>query len=453
VEDYLPKREEGTIFPLPQLIVELIVTDADKNKFEKALESGSAVFEKSDDHEKSFLQLGLNEDAEAVMAQVDGQRSASEVASASGQDAFNSFKLLHALALLGILKRKSLAAPVPVSVDSFEAAGVADASEAWTGEMPKFDLDDAPALTVAPLPGLPDVADIGALPEPKMPAWEPPSASAPPQPIIPEPEPEAAPGIDPAPEENQWGFDEAQIETARKATIPPPVIPAAPPAPPPRRTMSGTSIGSSTATMRKSARQAPPPRRSRFGLIMAIMVVFIVAAGGWFGFTWWQGRETGTAVAQPVVRPKPAPPPVTRTTVSVAPVTQTTATITPPRPVTKTTTTATTTATMAPAPPRPRPAPATADSSRYEAMAREFAATATGSFTVQFAIVCEPSNVTKALNNGGTNVWFVPISIKGRACYRMYWGRFGTRDEAERGMASLPAALRESKPAVVPITR
>jgi septal ring-binding cell division protein DamX len=92
-------------------------------------------------------------------------------------------------------------------------------------------------------------------------------------------------------------------------------------------------------------------------------------------------------------------------------------------------------------------------SSRYESMAREFAATAAGNFTVQFAIVCEPSNVTKALNNGGTNVWFVPISIKGRACYRMYWGHFGTRDEAERGMAVLPASLRESKPAVVPISR
>jgi septal ring-binding cell division protein DamX len=182
-------------------------------------------------------------------------------------------------------------------------------------------------------------------------------------------------------------------------------------------------------------------------LIVALMIVFITAGALWAGFTWWERREAGTAVAQPVVRSKPKPTPMTQTTASVAPVMQTTVPVAPaPSPLTKTTT-------IAPPPPRPRPAPTAPDSSRYESMAREFAATATGNFTVQFAIVCEPSNVTRALNNGGTNVWFVSIPIKGRACYRMYWGRFGTRDEAERGMAALPASLRESKPAVVPISR
>jgi septal ring-binding cell division protein DamX len=86
-------------------------------------------------------------------------------------------------------------------------------------------------------------------------------------------------------------------------------------------------------------------------------------------------------------------------------------------------------------------------------MAREFAANATGNFTIQFAIVCEPSNVTKALDTGGTNVWFVPITIKERSCFRLFWNRYATREEAERGLQNLPAGLRESRPAVVSIPR
>jgi len=461
VADYLPKREEGTIFPLPQLIVELIVTDPDRNKFEKALESGSAVFEKSPDYDKSFRQLGLNEDAEAVMAQVDGQRSASEVASVSRQDAFNSFKLLHALSLLGILKRKGVPAPVAVGVtDSFESAGVADASDAWAGEMPKFDLDDALAVSVAPLPGLPDIGDLDALPEslmqsipepePQMPAWDPSAIEAP----APEPGLQAV-------DEQQWGFDEAQIETAQKATLPPPVdAPAfAPPIPPAsaRRTVSGTSlsssgVGNSTATLRKSPLRTPPPKRSRFGFVVALMVVFIIAGAAYAGFMWWQARENApTAVVQrPVARPRvTTPPPVTQTIATVVPTAKpvpppVTATVAPPLPR------------VAAGAPARRAAPdagAATPASKYETMARDYAANPNASFAVQFAIVCEASNVTKALSNGGTNVWFVPISIKGRACYRMYWGRYSTRDDAERGMAALPASLRESKPAVVSISR
>ena len=87
-------------------------------------------------------------------------------------------------------------------------------------------------------------------------------------------------------------------------------------------------------------------------------------------------------------------------------------------------------------------------------MAREFAANPTGNFTVQFAIVCDPSNVTKALRGGSAErVWFVPISIKGRACYRMFWGGFNTRQEADGALAQLPGQLRESSPAVVAVPR
>src|SRR5215212_6268551 len=72
VADYLPKRDEGTLFPLPQVLVELIVTEQDRQKFERELDGGTAVFSKSGDFTEVWRQLGLNEDAEAIVAQVNG---------------------------------------------------------------------------------------------------------------------------------------------------------------------------------------------------------------------------------------------------------------------------------------------------------------------------------------------------------------------------------------------
>src|SRR5207237_9984625 len=61
VADYLPKREEGTLFPLPQVILELVVTDNDRAKFEQAMDSGGAVFAKTPEFDDAYRRLGPNE--------------------------------------------------------------------------------------------------------------------------------------------------------------------------------------------------------------------------------------------------------------------------------------------------------------------------------------------------------------------------------------------------------
>lgn len=462
VADYLPKRDEGTLFPLPQVLVELIVTEQDRQQFERSMEGGTAVFAKQPDFDDVFRRLGLNEDAEAIAAEVDGTQSASEVATASGRDTFNVYKLLHAMATLGIVRRTEKPKEDPqFSLDDFAAAGVADAADLWSEppqpETPMFQLDEAEAMQqptievpiepmlydMEPEPVAPvsssawdDEEPIVETPPPadsKMPAWDSrPLTPAAPIPVPIEPPAEA--------EEEQWGFDEAQIETARKAAVPvasasapPPIpMPVSRPAKPPAKTKEG--------------------KGGRFGLILALLLIALLAAGGWYGWQWWQNRQTVepapvVAAAQPVETATVAPV----TTTTAAPATTTTAAPVPTATVTPAPATATETAALpvvTPKAPTTTPPPATAGRERYDAMAREYAANPTGNFTVQIQILCDPANLGKAMAAGGGNVWFVPQSIGGRNCYRVFWGRFETRAEAQAALAQVPAALKDPNSAV-----
>ena len=468
VENYLPKRDEGTMFPLPQIVVELFVTDQDRAKYERELESGSAVFEKSSEFAETFGKLGFNEEAEAVTAEVDGVKTAAEVAAASHQDAFNAYKLLHALSVLGLLNRTGAPAPVvamppdlgSLSIDEtadagatsgFEDVGVADAADAWSGPMPKFEVadDTGPGSITSPL-GTPP-SPPAAPEEPKMPAWDVAPREATPAVAPAAPKPAAVPADD-----AQWGFDEAQIETARKASVPVAAAATATappqPRPAPRRDYSSTASISRRPVLTKPL--AKKKKKSSLGLLITVMAIFILAGAGYFGYTWWMGRQAAPATAAVTPRPRPVEPPTTTTaepaTTTVA--TPTTATFTSP-PVATTThpiTRPPVTAPVVPSPPRTTPAGGS-DRERYEAMARQFAAAPNAKFTVQFEIVCEPSNVTKALREGGSSVWFIPVSIKGRSCYRVFWGRYQTREAAERAIGEVPASLRETKPAVVTV--
>jgi septal ring-binding cell division protein DamX len=86
-------------------------------------------------------------------------------------------------------------------------------------------------------------------------------------------------------------------------------------------------------------------------------------------------------------------------------------------------------------------------------MARKFAAQATGNYTVQFELVCETSSLTTAVSLGGANVWFVPFAYHNRACYRVFWGRYATQDEATAAIRDVPAAIRGPKPVVVSVPK
>src|SRR5260221_11504589 len=76
VADYLPKREEGTLFPLPQMLVELIVTETDRARFDHATDGGSAVIHKASDFDDPFRRLALNPHAQESAVHIDARNPA-----------------------------------------------------------------------------------------------------------------------------------------------------------------------------------------------------------------------------------------------------------------------------------------------------------------------------------------------------------------------------------------
>jgi hypothetical protein len=476
VADYLPKREEGTLFPLPQLIVELIVTDNDRTKVERALDGGNAVFGRAADFDDQFGRLSLNEEAEQIVTFVDGSRNAAEVSVESGKDAFNVYKLLLALGTIGVLTRREGGAAAP-EAESFAGIGVADAADQWS-------FDDSPAEPAMPAwdTGDSEPAAEQYAPEPVHFEEPAPALEVPVAPPVPMPAP--PPILMPA-QEPQWGFDEAQIETARRAAVPVSSVQTEPPPPP----------------MRDVVKKASKPDRWTWILIFAIVVVGLGLAAP-YAWNWWEARN---APPEPVVvkrKPRPhsvlsvapAPSPAvtattaTETTVTTTIATATTATTAPPpvqvvkitpkpagggagatqkqavatqKPAAPNTTrierNAAGVATMTnsgTAPPPKVSVKADAMRSHYDDMAQTFASQATGSYTVQFELVCQTSSVTKAVQAGGSNVWFIPITFKGQGCYRVFWGHYATKAEAQQGLEQIPAALRsESKPTVVSVPK
>jgi len=508
VADYLPKREEGTLFPLAQIIVELVVTDTDRTKSEQAMESGNAIFAKAPNFDDAFRRLGLNEDAEQIVAQIDGNSTAADVAARSGKDIFNVYKLIEALRLLKLVTR---ADKPPVEHEVY-------GGDAWDVENPDFSIDDvAPTMPLAAVEA-PRV-DSATMEIPAVHVATP-AASVWDEPVDDNQYPHtevAPPPITPA--EPQWGFDEAQIEAARRAAVP---------------LHADDAVPTSALTS-----DVPPPEARKSSMLMPLLLLLLVAAGAYGGWNWWQKRQAATSkpaaavattkpiVSPPVTNAKPsttsaaptAVSPVTATnrnagvspagpaasslptvttpqpaTTSAAAVTTTAVppriaitkskpatpktTTTPPPRIAATTTTAPATRVAATTSPKvaPRPSPvastthlernatgatitntSTAPSTdatraKYDAMAGDFAAQKGGNYTLQFELVCETVSVTRALNEGGSKVWFVRTSYRNRPCYRVFWGRFDSSADANAASKQLPASLG-SAPVVVKIPR
>jgi septal ring-binding cell division protein DamX len=106
-----------------------------------------------------------------------------------------------------------------------------------------------------------------------------------------------------------------------------------------------------------------------------------------------------------------------------------------------------------PAPPRTTPVPAAGDArallaqGAYPDAARAFAASLAGSrgrFSLQVLVACAPENVQKAVSAVPVEQLFIlPVNVKGKDCYRLCWGVYDGRPEAEAALGALPSYFRQ----------
>lgn len=75
-----------------------------------------------------------------------------------------------------------------------------------------------------------------------------------------------------------------------------------------------------------------------------------------------------------------------------------------------------------------------------------------GGYTIALMIACEKESIQKGFAGSGESKDFIifPYNFKGRKCYRVVWGYYKTKGEAESAFASLPALFKDSGAKIVP---
>lgn len=217
--------------------------------------------------------------------------------------------------------------------------------------------------------------------------------------------------------------------------------------------------------------------------IIAVVLLGLVAVGGWVAYTAQNQPAARPAVVIPAPSPLPsaiasptAPPsgspasagqalPAPSAAAAGPAITPIPATPPPPKVAEKTTPTPAPRATPAPTAAPVVAAAATSLGGGYEALkAGRLAEAAAGfaivarsrdaEFSVQLLVACSAQTVEKAVQNDpSTELFILPATIGGKPCHRLMRGFFKTNDEATQAVAALPAyyVAEGAKPRAVPV--
>jgi len=71
-------------------------------------------------------------------------------------------------------------------------------------------------------------------------------------------------------------------------------------------------------------------------------------------------------------------------------------------------------------------------------------------YTIQILIACQEETIIKAKNEyPDLNFWFIPIYFKGKNCYKLFYDKFKSKEEALNKKNNLPESLLKNNPQVV----
>jgi hypothetical protein len=433
--------------PIPRLVLELFLRSRDRALVDHQLGSPDAPLERSEDFEKEFSTFGLTADAESVVRLIDGQATARQIAAKAPADAFAVEKLLAALVTLGLLRpskepdRDSASSAVHVAAaPPAELPPAADGIERDALDVELEGTADEPSRVPTDLPSLPQ------FPETRVePALEPDD--------LPEPATAFSP-LDAAGRFEADTLDAGPVatelptsEAAEWDTLAP-----GPPDPILERTEEPDA--------KRSGRHQGP-------ILLAVFAALAVAVAAVLLLRSWPSAsstpvlpERTAAAAAPTAgieapRPTEAPPAIIQT----------------PRPTAAkaraipAATAAPAKAAAAPARPVPTVRPASASPpagperrawlDRAEADRRRLASEPGTRYAVQLLLACEMPTLVDAWKHDqpAGSLWLQKTDHQGRTCFRVFWGRFATAEEARRAKDRVPGhfVTPSNRPAVVAV--
>jgi septal ring-binding cell division protein DamX len=488
----LPKGAVDLKLSTMRLVLSAVRRVADRNFVLRHIESLDVVL--SPTAELAAAAAEVAPETGGLLDHLDGRHNLKEAASLTALDEFEAAKIGCARLFLGLVERRAAGAGAeePGTEDTL-LMGVAPEPPLRFDEdeeqEPALDLgNDAPPgngsdLDVTIVDGTPAFAE----PPPLDATWA--VAPAP----APEPEPEPAPAPPPPP-------------TPRMPEKPPPPVPTPPPPEPdsptvvlpPDNSPVWPDISAKAPTVAQSrpsredlaaldellnsSRDAdagapkgasrpdawapqfgqkaqPPVAAARGGRRQAsssplpliggaLAAVALLGGAAWYFFL--RAPATPPVVPPTTLAAIPSPPPPTTTTTLPAPIPSTTPAGRPsPSPRAQ------------PSPQVTAPPPADTRAllrqGQFSAAAQGFAANlrkaAPGTASVQLLVACSEETIQKALQQvDSAELFILPVSLKGRACYRVCWGVYPDSERASSALRSVPPYFREggTTPKVVP---